>query len=108
CGVAGRCEGLDAVFGGQNFSLRPGGSGLDAREAGSRGFCDGSARCASTADETGWENIAVVRNWVRRSHNRVRLVENILVVAQRTFSSWSVRQCECDHPWVDRATGHAG
>ena len=106
--LLGRRDGLDADFCGPNSSLRSGGSWLDACDAGHRRFYGGDAHCPFAANETCWQSVAVVRDWVRRRDDPVRLVESILVIARRAFSDRSVRQRERHHPRVDRATDDAG
>ena len=108
CRSAGRCDGVDADLCGSNSSLWTGRSRLDARDAGSRGVCDGTGDCASAADEACRQNVALVRDRIRPCNHPVWIVESILVIARRAFSHRSVRQRERDHSRVDRATGYAG
>src|SRR6184192_4763534 len=81
CGYAWRRDSVDADLCRSDPSLRPGWSRLDAGDAGNRGVRGGARDCASAADETRRQSVALVRHRVRFRDHPVWVIESILVIA---------------------------
>src|SRR4029453_9007581 len=90
-GVAGGRHGVVADFRRSNSALRTYRTWLDACRAGGGPFRVGAARGPPAADETGWQNFTLVRNWFWCCDDSFRLVENLLAVAWPAVFFWRVR-----------------
>src|SRR5205809_8077352 len=85
-------DGVNADFCRSNPPLRTGRSWLDAGYASDRRLRNGAGDCASAANETRRQSVALVRLRLWNCNHSIWFVESILVIARAAMSRWSVRQ----------------
>src|SRR5256886_323719 len=84
-------DGADADFRRPNSALRTCRTRLAARLTRDRRFRDGARGGASAADETGRQDLALVRHRLWHRDHRLWFIQGVLVLARRIVSDRSVR-----------------